>query len=86
MLLVVRIPTAGMSRMNLCRIGVAVVTMPDGMVKGPETDLPRKFTASMPVCWARLPGSNYKRASGSKQMHHAMNKGSAEISVVLAAE
>jgi hypothetical protein len=32
----------GMSSINRWMMGIAVVTMPDGMVKAPERDLPRK--------------------------------------------
>jgi hypothetical protein len=40
--LVVITPRLGISAINRWIIGIAVVTMPDGMVKAPERDLPRK--------------------------------------------
>ena len=41
MLLVVITPTSGMWSKTYCMIGTAVVTIPEGMVKGPERVLPR---------------------------------------------
>ena len=42
MLLVVITPTSGMWSKMYWMIGVAVVTIPEGMVKGPERLLPKK--------------------------------------------
>jgi hypothetical protein len=42
MLLVVTTPTSGMWSKMYWMIGVAVVTIPDGMVKGPERVLLKK--------------------------------------------
>ena len=41
MLLVVITPISGTRSNRYCIIGVAVAIMPEGIVKGPEMDLPR---------------------------------------------
>lgn len=41
MLLVVITPTSGVVSKSLWMMGVAVATMPEGIVNGPEIDLPK---------------------------------------------
>jgi hypothetical protein len=49
MLLVVSTPTSGIWSNTYWMIGVAVVTMPEGIVKGPDRFLPRNEFFKMPA-------------------------------------